>query len=218
MAEFSRLIVFDCDSTLSSIEGVDELGALRGPEIFKACEQMTLDAMEGRIPIESVFAQRLKLIQPNRTEVEAIGKRYVETIEPTLKTVLPQLRQSGWEIAILSGGFSQAIAPLADYLDIKRVEAVPLIFDAAGNYMDYEVSAPTSHSGGKPEVLARWRKDYNLEKIVMVGDGSSDLETKGVADLFVGFGRYIRRKKVEQEADAFILSLENLPECLKSIS
>jgi len=39
-----KLICFDCDSTLSSVEGIDELARLRGPEIFKQVEALTNDA------------------------------------------------------------------------------------------------------------------------------------------------------------------------------
>jgi len=211
----TKLVVFDCDSTLSALEGVDELAALRGPEIFKACEQMTLDAMEGRISIESVFGNRLEKIRPHRDEVALIAQHYIDTMEPTIQESLAQLRNNGWEPAILSGGFTQAIEPLASLLGISRVEAVPLLFHSDGSYTGYGEQAPTTRNGGKPEVLQRWRKEESFKTIVMVGDGFSDLETKGTADLFVGFGRYVRRPKVEQEADAFILSMAELPELLK---
>lgn len=78
-----RLILFDCDSTLSAIEGIDELGRLRGPAIFAEVEAMTTAAMEGRIPVESVFRRRLEIIRPTATHVAEIGRRYVATVEPT---------------------------------------------------------------------------------------------------------------------------------------
>ena len=40
-----KLIVFDCDSTLSSIEGIDELARLAGPSAFKEVEALTHAAM-----------------------------------------------------------------------------------------------------------------------------------------------------------------------------
>jgi phosphoserine phosphatase len=211
----SKLVVFDCDSTLSAIEGVDEMAALRGPDIFKACEQMTLDAMEGKIPIASVFSERLKRIQPTREEVAGIGRHYIETIEPFAETCISELKKNGWGVAIVSGGFLQAIEPLAARLGIRRVAAVSLFFAEDGSYAGFDETAPTTRNGGKPEILKKWREQFSLQTIVMVGDGSSDLETKGTADLFVGFGRYIRRPRVEEKADAFILSLEELPDCLK---
>src|SRR5690606_25880766 len=66
-----KLIFIDCDSTLSSIEGIDELARLRGPEIFEACANMTNRAMDGEIPLDSVYGARLELIQPTRAECEA---------------------------------------------------------------------------------------------------------------------------------------------------
>ena len=42
-------------------------------------------------------------------------------------------------------------------------------------------------------------------RTVMVGDGVSDLETKPVVDLFVGFGRYTPRAKVKAGAHAFVV-------------
>lgn len=215
MFEFKRLVVFDCDSTLSAVEGIDELALIRGEETFKACEQMTLDAMEGLIPLESVFAKRLDLIKPTRNEVERLGLRYIETVEPTAKVALLELKKMGWTPAILSGGFTQAIQPLADYLEVELVEAVSLNFNEQGDYLSFDLTAPTARSGGKPAALAKWRKDFSCKRIVMVGDGSSDLETQGTADLFVGFGRYVRRTKVELTAEAFILSLSDLPHLLQ---
>ena len=47
-----KLIFFDCDSTLSAIEGIDELARLRGPDCFARIEQMTRDAMDGKLPID----------------------------------------------------------------------------------------------------------------------------------------------------------------------
>jgi len=46
---------------------------------------------------------------------------------------------------------------------------------------------------------------------VMVGDGASDLEVKGDVDKVIGFGRYVVRPKVKAGADAFIMSLDQLP-------
>lgn len=212
-----KLLIFDCDSTLSSIEGIDELGRLRGPDIFKRVEEMTNEAMDGKIPVEAVFGLRLEIILPGARDVAQIGQRYIDTIEPDAKTVVEAARAAGWTPMIISGGFRQAIRPLADFLGIERVEAVDLFFDANGRYQRFDETYPTTRSGGKPEVVNRLRRELSPSRVVMVGDGVSDLETKPVVDLFVGFGRYVAREKVRREAAAFITRLEDLPKALAQI-
>lgn len=206
----TKLICFDCDSTLSAIEGIDELARVRGPEIFSRVEAMTNDAMNGKIAVEAVFGRRLEIIQPRRADVEAIGQRYIETIEPTAKSTIAALVERGWTVVIVSGGFRPVIAPLAVELGIDRIEAVDLFFDEAGNYRGYDTAYPTTRSGGKPEVIARLKTDLRPAQTVMIGDGVSDLEAKPVVDRFVGFGRYTVRPKVQAGADAFIYSLAEL--------
>jgi phosphoserine phosphatase len=205
-----KLIVFDCDSTLSAIEGIDELGRVRGPEVFLQVEAMTNDAMNGKLPVEAVFGRRLEIIRPRLADVQSVGRRYIETIEPTARATLSALSARGWTPLILSGGFRQAIRPLADLLGVSRVEAVDLFFDDAGEYRGFDAGYPTTRSGGKPEVVLRLREELRPERVVMVGDGVSDLETKPVVDLFVGFGRYVARDKVRAGAHRFIASLEEL--------
>ncbi|MEL7246369.1 MAG: haloacid dehalogenase, partial [Cyanobacteria bacterium J06573_2] len=63
---------------------------------------------------------------------------------------------------------------------------------------------------GKPEVVKSLKDKYSPSKIVAIGDGVSDLESKPVIDMFIGFGRYAVRDKVKQEADYFITDLQEV--------
>ena len=209
-----KLLIFDCDSTLSSIEGIDELARVRGPEVFKQVEDMTNLAMDGKISVEAVFGRRLEIIRPEAKHVAQIGQRYIETVEPTAIATLAAARAAGWTPMIISGGFRPIIRPLADFLDIARVEAVDLFFDSQGRYTGFDEAYPTTRSGGKPEVIQRLKRELSPAKVVMIGDGASDLETKPVVDLFVGFGRYMAREKVKRESAHFITALADLPAIL----
>ena len=206
----TKLLLLDCDSTLSSIEGIDELGRLRGPATFKAVEDMTNAAMNGGTPMEAIFAKRLDIIKPTAAELAAIGAQYIATVEPTALASLAKLRAAGWKIAIVSGGFTQAIRPLADFLGIDRVEAVTLKFHADGSYAGFDDSCPTCKTKGKNVVARRLRAEHQATHVVMVGDGASALEVKGDADMVIGFGRYVQRPKVVAGADKFVRSLEEL--------
>jgi len=206
----TKLICLDCDSTLSAIEGVDELARFRGPECHRAVEAMTRDAMDGKIPLDRVFGRRLELIRPSRAAVEAIGRQYVEQVEPTARRTVEALRAAGWTPVIVSAGYTQAIEPLARELGIARIEAVRLDFDSAGEYAGFDARHPATRQGGKPEIVRALKAELQPVRSVAVGDGVSDLETKGEVDLFVGFGRYAQRAPVRAGAAAFIHSLDEL--------
>ena len=206
----TKLLLFDCDSTLSAIEGIDELGRLRGPEVFKAVEDMTTQAMDGSTPMESIFAKRLDMIKPTLKELESIGQKYIQQVEPTAVDTIKKLKSAGWTVIIVSGGFTQAIRPLAQYLGIERVEAVELRFNADGSYAGYVESCPTAKSKGKNVVVLKLRDEFKAYQMILVGDGASDLEVKGDVDKMIGFGRYTARPKVKAGADAFITSLDQL--------
>ena len=210
-----KLIVFDCDSTLSAIEGIDELARQCGEDTFQKIKDLTNAAMDGKIPLDEIFARRLDIIQPDQATCQQVAQLYIDEIEPTAIETLKQLRDDNWTISIISGGLTQVIEPLAKHLGIDRVDAVPLKFNPDGSYAGFDTSAPPTRNGGKPEVIAQLKKELHPTKIVMVGDGISDLETKSEVDLFIGFGRYADRKKVHEEADVFITSLDEIPKILK---
>jgi phosphoserine phosphatase len=91
---------------------------------------------------------------------------------------------------------------------------VDLYFDATGNYAGYDTTYPTTRSGGKPEIIRALKREFAPSRVVMVGDGVSDLETKTEVDLFIGFGRYAARDKVRAGAAHFVLSLDQIPPLL----
>ena len=206
----SKLIVFDCDSTLSEIEGVDELARVKGEEVFQQCVQLTNDAMGGVVPIAEVFGRRLDLIQPTESLCQEVGELYIKETEPTALSTVKTLQDQGWTVVILSGGFKEVIEPFAKYLNISHIEAVPLFFNEDGSYQGFDTNYPTTRNGGKPEIISELIKQYNATQTVMVGDGISELETKDVVNTFIGFGRYAEREKVKAESKYFIKELSEV--------
>ena len=68
------LIFFDCDSTLSTIEGIDELAKLKGKEARVGL--LTNKAMNGDLDLSEVYGKRLKAIRPTRGQLKAVEERY----------------------------------------------------------------------------------------------------------------------------------------------
>jgi len=199
-----RLLFIDCDSTLSEIEGIDELAHCRGEEIYQQVVDLTNAAMNGEMPIAEVFPRRMDLIRPDRPVCDAIARAYIEREVGGVAEFLDEARQRGWLPVILSGGFAPLIRPLADKLGIEHVEAVPIHFDESGGYLDFGRDYPTTRNLGKNEVIREWKQAMLPEKVVMIGDGVSDLETKPDVDLFVGFGGVVARDKVRAGCDFWL--------------
>jgi len=212
-----KLLFLDCDSTLSAIEGIDELARLRGDACFAEIEAMTHAAMNGEIEIDQVFGRRLEIIRPTREECARVGQMYLSHIQPGVAELLAAARTAGWTPCVLSAGFRESIAPLAQHLGIEWIEAVGLHFDEAGNYAGYERDYPTTRNGGKPEVVKTVIQQHAPARTVMVGDGISDLETQSVVDLFVGYGGVVARPRVKAEARAFIHHFDELPALLEKV-
>ncbi len=217
MTKSSKLLFLDCDSTLSAIEGVDELALLKGEKTFAAVKRLTNKAMDGQIAIGDIFSKRLKLIRPSKADVDFVAQLYIDKIEPTAAETIAAAKQRGWTVVILSGGFSDVIIPLAEHLNIKHIEAVGLKFDDSGNYAGFDKDAPTTRNGGKPEVIEQWLQNHIDAITVMVGDGVSDLETDETVDLFVGFGGFVTRPAVKKASEHFVTSLDALLPLLDAI-
>jgi phosphoserine phosphatase len=206
-------VFFDCDSTLTRIEGIDELVRTRSLNIQTEVRALTEKAMNGEISITEIYEKRLRLIQPTRDEVNALGKKYIENITPGAKNVVKKLISLGKNVGIISGGILDPICVFAKHLgiELENVHAVTVFFDRNGYYTDFEKSNPLTTGNGKTKLI----QSLELEpgRIAFVGDGMTDLEVQGNGvDLFIGFGGVITRPQVKKEAQAWIdnTNLESL--------
>jgi phosphoserine phosphatase len=212
-----KLVFFDCDSTLSSIEGIDELARVRGAETFAAVERLTHQAMNGEVPIAEVFGLRMEIIRPDRATADTVARLYLDTMVPGAVEAVRAAVAAGWTPVILSGGFAPLIRPLAAALGIRHVEAVPLEFHADGSYAGYGTDYPTTRNGGKPEIIRQWKQALLPEAVVMVGDGVSDLEAKAEVDCFVGFGGVVARDAVEKGSDVWLTRMSDFASVINSL-
>ena len=197
-----QVVLFDCDSTLARIEGVDELARLKG--VAGQVSALTTAAMEGRVPVEAVYGRRLDLIRPDRTALEWLGRQYAESLVDGAVEVVRVLRQLGKDVHVISGGFRPAVNVLAAALALpeNNVHAVDLYFDERGAYAGFDDRSPLARSGGKAIVAGALAGGGG--HAVAVGDGITDLEMMRADVSFIGFGGVVRREAVAARADHFI--------------
>ncbi len=212
-------IIFDCDSTLSTIEGIDELARLKGK--FDEVKQMTDAAMDGEVHLQSVYDRRLELLAPTRAEIRQLEHNYRQTLVPDAVAVIQALQWIGKELFIVSGGLLAAVRPFGEWLGIpaQNIRAVEVLYNRlSGQWWDYQqdqwgqrpdekyldsADTPLIASHGKADVV-RELLDGKEGRSLLIGDGMSDIAARPEVDLVVGFGGVVVRAEVAKQAGVFV--------------
>lgn len=217
-------VSFDCDSTLTTEEGIDRLAELRG--VGDEVKAMTHDAMGGKMPFGEALERRLALIRPTREDMDTLARIYKDHAVEGMQELIEELRMEfSVRILIVSGGFRDAILPLADDLEItpEDVLAIRLKFDPEGNYQgidtDDPITADLMQEEGKRKAKERWSAEHpDVVLELHVGDGATDLDPRKIKGVkVVGFGAIAKRLKVATEADAFCDSVKELRQTLRGL-
>ncbi len=202
-----RTVLFDCDSTLTAIEGIDWLGGGR-PEL----RELTDAAMAGRIPLEDVYRERIQLVRPGRDAVARLAADYLENAVDDAGEVIRALSRGGVDVHVVSGGLLSAVSMFAGALGLAgdSVHAVAVRFDERGEYAGFDEGSPLTRSHGK-EALVRSLAPRLARPIMLVGDGITDLEAAPVVDLFVAYAGVVARDAVVDGAQVVIRSASLAP-------
>ncbi len=195
-------VVFDADSTLS-IEGLDALAARRG--MSEQIAAITEEGMSGG-HFYGGLMRRLDLLRPTSEDMQWLADQYVEGLVPGARETMTALHALGKEVRIVSGGFMQALEPMAHALGVspEHVHANTMWLTNEGRFCGFDPDNELAHTGGKPRLL----KQLQLEgPVVNIGDGSTDAEikTEGISERFVLFaGLTPARESVAHIADAVV--------------
>lgn len=187
-------IVFDCDGTLSHIEGIEVLAEQHG--VGDPVRALTEQAMSHSGITPSLYAERLALVQPTRTEVIQLAQQYYAARSPNLHAVLHAFQALGKAIYVVSAGVNPAVTLFAAMLNIPAdcVYAVDLRFSTEGQYTGYDTAAYPANAGGKRELILELKARH--PRIVHVGDGMNDAVVADSVTRFIGYGGVRPREKV----------------------
>ena len=211
-------VFFDCDSTLTTIEGIDILAESAGKKW--RVEVLTQAAMEGDLDLAEVYARRLRAVNPRQSQIRAIRRAYKRNPVEDAQAVITALKALGQEVYIISGGLLEPVREFGVFLGVPKenIRAVGVTYNELSGqwwvggdqqYLDFEDGALTI-SDGKADIveeLLAGKKGRSL----LVGDGISDLLAGRSVDLFAGFGGVVSREKVREEAPVFIHSQSLAP-------
>jgi phosphoserine phosphatase len=197
-------VCFDCDSTLTRIEGINELARRAGREAKVA--SLTEGAMNGVITLEAVYAKRLDIVRPDKAALAWLAERYVEEMVSGAVETITTLRRHGKAVYVVTSGLLQAVAEFASALGLApaQVHAVQVHLDAAGAYQGFDSSSPLCRSDGKATICRSMAAMHG--NVAMVGDGVTDLAAREGGAYVVGYGGVTRRHIMLREADCYIAS------------
>ena len=201
-------VCFDVDSTVCTEEAIDELAKFQ--QVGALVEAITRNAMGGNMSFRAALQARLDLIRPTTENLEEFIIHHPSVLTDGIGKLISILHERQVPVYLITGGFHSIVDPVATQLNIPitNVFANKLLFNTDGTYAGFDENEMTSDSGGKGLVVEYLKEKYNYERLIMIGDGATDMEAK--ADGFIGFGGNIIREKVREGAPWFVNSFYEL--------
>ncbi|OIQ49552.1 Phosphoserine phosphatase [Pseudodesulfovibrio hydrargyri] len=196
-----RLVAFDMDSTLIQAEVIDELAKEAG--VGEQVAAITESAMRGELDFKQSLRKRLSLLEGLD---ESVLKKVADRLPMSegAEKLISNLKNVGYKIAILSGGFTYFGEILRkrygiDYVYANELEIVDgkLTGKAVGDIVDAQKKAELLQSIADQERIS-------LQQVIAVGDGANDLPMLNLAGLGIAFHA---KPKVKQGARQAISTL-----------
>ncbi|WP_278996910.1 phosphoserine phosphatase SerB [Prevotella disiens] len=180
-----RLICFDMDSTLIQTECIDELAKKAG--VGEQVQKITERAMRGEIDFKESFKERVALLKGlDASVMQEIADNF--PITEGVDRLMSVLKNCGYKIAILSGGFTFFGEYLQRKYNIDYVYANELEIDEnnklTGNFVGEIVDG--RRKAELLKLIAQVEK-VNLAQTIAVGDGANDLPMLAEAGLGIAF-------------------------------
>lgn len=211
-------IFFDCDSTLTTVEGIDILAESAGKKW--RVEVLTNAAMNGERELEDVYKKRLLAVKPSRQQILDIRQSYKKNIVEDAYQLIAALHYLGHKVYIISGGLAEPVQEFGIFLGVPKenIRAVDVAYnELSGNWWDGEdaqymtyLDGALTVSDGKAEIVTELLDGRN-GRCLLIGDGNSDLLASHAVDLFVGYGGVIQRQNVVAGAPVYLHSQSLAP-------
>jgi|APFre7841882724_1041349.scaffolds.fasta_scaffold02131_5 phosphoserine phosphatase len=195
-----RLVAMDMDSTLITIECIDEIADMVGikPEVAA----ITTAAMRGEIEFRESLARRVALLAG--LEEAALARVYDERLQlsPGADALLERCRDTGAKTLLVSGGFTFFTDRLKARLGLDYT--LSNVLAAEGGRLAGRVVGNIVDAQGKAAEVRRVREALGLaqREVLVLGDGANDLAMMAEAGVSIAY----RAKPVVRERASYALS------------
>ncbi len=180
-----RLLVADMDSTMITVECIDELADYAGikPQIAEVTER----AMRGELDFADALDARVALLKG--LGADAIDRCLAERVRlmPGARTLVQTMKANGARTILVSGGFTRFAQPVGEQIGFDEVIANELLIEAAA--LTGSVTKPIVDSATKETTLLSAMSEFGLDAsaTMAVGDGANDLAMIRQAGLGVAY-------------------------------
>ena len=178
-----KLVAMDMDSTLITMETIDELGDLVGKK--REIAAITARAMRGEIDYPESLRQRVSLLKdlPESGLLEVYETRLKLTAGA--EALLAACSRHGVKTLLVSGGFTYFVERLKTRLGIDH--AVSNTLELANGKLTGRVLGDIVDAEAKASRFREVTKGMNRNQTVAIGDGANDLKMMAEAGLSVAF-------------------------------
>ena len=198
------LLVMDMDSTLISIECIDEIADMHGLKPHVAA--ITEAAMRGEIDFAESLRRRVALLEG--LDETALQRVYDERLKlnPGAELMLAKLKEIGIRTLLVSGGFVFFTDRLKTRLGLDYARANKL--EIADGKLTGKVVGNVFDAQAKADWLVKIREELNLkpEQVIAMGDGANDLKMMAQAGISIAY----HAKPVVREQASYALNFAGI--------
>ena len=182
-----KVLAMDMDSTLISIECIDEIADMAG--LKAQVSAITEAAMRGEITdFKDSLRRRVALLRG--LPLDALQQVYIERLKlnPGAERLVSTARDMGVKTLLVSGGFTWFTGRLKERLNLDAAYANTLSVDAQGR-LTGDVDGDILDAQAKADHLVAFAKLHGAlpSQAIAMGDGANDLTMMGVAGLSVAY-------------------------------
>lgn len=184
LAEF-KLVAMDMDSTLITIECIDEIADMQGlkPQVAAITEA----AMRGELDFAASLKQRVALLEG--LDASALQRVYDERLKLSLgaEKMLAAVQAAGLKTLLVSGGFTFFTERLKERLGLDYTHANEL--EIVDGKLTGKVLGGIVDAEEKQRTVERVCAELGISpsQAIVMGDGANDLKMMGIAGLSVAF-------------------------------
>ncbi|WP_211440900.1 phosphoserine phosphatase SerB [Collimonas humicola] len=203
LADF-KLLAMDMDSTLITIECIDEIADMQGlkPQVAAITEA----AMRGELEFNESLTRRVALLKG--LEASALQRVYDERLQlsPGAQAMLAAVKAAGIKTLLVSGGFTFFTDRMKDALGLDYAHSN--VLEIVDGKLTGKVVGGIVNAEEKKNTVARVCAELNIaaSQAIVMGDGANDLAMMSIAGLSVAF----RAKPVVREKASVALNFVGL--------